>query len=131
MPLLAEQLTPIARADHLLCIIERGGLVEAVAELLGNYGPKRGLVAALALVDILQQPVACVYIDAPLENAQDAALVQLLVDDGIRVRVAPDLPGLPLVIRKLSVGDVVHEGLCPRWHFPDGEDALVHQLGVV
>ena len=66
--------------------------------------------------------------DAPLENSCDVALVQFAVDDGVRVRVAPDLPGLHLFIRKFSIGDVVHEGLCPGWHFSNDEDAPIFRL---
>ena len=54
-------------------------------------------MAAFALVDLLEEDAPLSWLDAALEDAAYAALVQLVVDDGEGLGAALDLPGQDLV----------------------------------
>src|SRR5664279_1802329 len=86
------------------------------------------MVAALSLVDILEEVVPFLRVDTTLVDVGHAALVKLVVDDCVSPGSALDLPSQDLVLWELVAGDVGDEGLRPGGHFPDGEDARPCQL---
>ena len=59
---------------------------------------------------------------AALEYAGDVALVQLIVDDGVRTFPAFDLPGDELVRREFVIGEVGEKGLSQWRSFFDDKD---------
>ena len=87
------------------------------------------MVSALPFVDVPQQAAPFCRLDAALENASRAALVELVVDDGVRLGAAKNLSCLQFLCWERAVGEVVEERLCPGGHFVDGADAGQRQLG--
>ena len=73
------------------------------------------MVAALSLVDALKQPASFCRLDAALVDAGYAALVQLVVDDGVALGVTQHLSGLQLSLWEYVSSEEVEERLCPRW----------------
>ena len=68
-------------------------------------------MAALALMNILEQLQPLVWLDTALEDAGGAAVDELVVDDGVRARSALNLPSLILVLGKSIVNQEVTERL--------------------
>ena len=59
---------------------DRGGPVKALSERVTHEGMWRGMVAADASVDVVDQLLALGNGDESLQNARGTALVQLVVD---------------------------------------------------
>jgi hypothetical protein len=76
----------------------------------------------------LQQLSPFFRLDAFLEDSQHAALVQLAVDDGVRLRTVLESPSFCFVRRKVPSEEVVGEWLHPGWYLPDVEDAGVQRV---
>ena len=56
------------------------------------------MVATLALVDFFEQLSSFSRVDAALVHTRDAALVEVVVDDGVGVGSTLDLPGQDLIL---------------------------------
>ena len=89
---------PLQYRTILLRVVGDGWPVEAVAERLGRDVLGAGVVATLALVDLLEESASFLWVDAAHEDAGDAALVELAVDDGVGASPALDLPSHDLVL---------------------------------
>ena len=84
------------------------------------------MVAALSSVDALEQPPSLVWLDAPLVDAGHAAIVQLIVDDGVALGATQYLSCLQFSLRKYVLREVVQVGLRPgRRLSPARLDGLV------
>ena len=70
-------------------------------------------MAALTLMNILEQLQPLVWIDTALENASGAAMDELVVDDGVRARSALNLPGLNFIVGKSAIHQKITERLRP------------------
>ena len=73
------------------------------------------MVAAFSLVDALEQPASFRLLDATLVDVGYAALVQLVVDDGVSFGAMQYLSGLQLSLWEYVSCEVVEEGLCSGW----------------
>src|SRR4051812_34855685 len=86
-----------------------GGPVEAMPHSHGDQRAGAGVVAAVAGVDVVEDLSSFGGLDAALEHAGHAALVELVVDDGEGFASACNHPSVCLVCRQgasLQVGDV-------------------------
>ena len=72
-------------------------------------------MAALSLVDAFEQPASFCRLDAALVDADYAALLQLVVDDGVALGAAQHLSGLQLTLWEYVSNEVVEERLRPGW----------------
>ena len=84
-------------------------------------------MATLSLVYVLEETATFFRVDAALVDAGDTALVELVVDDGVGMGLALDLPSQDLILWEFAVGEVGDERLRPGRHLPDGEDALLRR----
>jgi len=98
----AEALAAFALVDQFLGRLQSGRPVETVTECLGHQGPGGGVMPALALMDVEEDFVPFLRLDAALENAGGAAMNQLVVDDAVGRGSALDLPCRGLVGGKLA-----------------------------
>ena len=71
------------------------------------------MVAALALMDVSENCLALLWLDAALVDTSDAAPDQLFVDYGVGGRSALYLPSLGLISRQLFAHQVFEDGLGP------------------
>ena len=71
------------------------------------------MVTAFALMNVLEDfdPFFLAY--ATLEDARDATLVELVVNDSVRTGSTLDLPSGQFILEELVVGEVGEEGLRP------------------
>ena len=109
MRLVGILLAPGAPLDNVDGIGVCGRPVETMPHSLGDQRAGAGMVAAVAGVDVVEDLVSFGGLDAALEYAGDAALVELAVDDGVGLASACDHPSVRLVCRQgagLQVGDV-------------------------
>src|SRR4051812_49872469 len=86
-----------------------GGPVEAMPHSHGDQRAGAGVVAAVAGVDDVEDLASFGGLDAALEHAGHAALVELAVDDGEGFASTRNHPGVCLVCRQgasLQVGDI-------------------------
>src|SRR3954469_1609485 len=100
MRLVGVLLAPGAPLDNVDSIGVCGGPVEAMLHSLGDQRAGAGVVAAVAGVDVVEDLASFGGLDAALEHAGDAALVELAVDDGEGFASACDHPGVRLVCRQ-------------------------------
>ena len=84
-----------------------------MAKGLGHQGPHGGVIGALALVDVSEDFLPFLRLDAMLKNASCVAANQLTVDNGVGGGSALDLSGLCLTSRELVVHEVGEDGLGP------------------
>ena len=71
------------------------------------------MVAALALMDIFENRLALLWLDASLVDTSDAPPDQLSVNYGVGCRSALYLPSQGFINRQLSVHRELKDGLCP------------------
>ena len=84
------------------------------------------MVTAFSPVDALEQPSTLCRLDATLVDAGYAALVQLVVDDGVAFGATHDLSGLQLSLWEYVSREVVEKELRPgRRLSPARIDGLV------
>jgi hypothetical protein len=81
------------------------------------------VVSALPLMYLFLQFSSLFRLNAFLEDSQHAALVQLAIDDGVRLRAALESPGFCFIPRPVPSYEVVGEWLLLGWDLPDVEDA--------
>ena len=70
-------------------------------------------MAAFALVDVLEDCYALLWLDASLEDSSDAALNELSIYYCVCSGSALNLSCRDLISRQLSVYQEVEDGLCP------------------
>ena len=90
-------LAPDARTDEFDCVGMRCRPVEAVPEGFGYYRACACMVAAVPCVYVAQDLASFFGGDAPLKHSGDAALIELLVDDGEGLASAHDHTGLRFI----------------------------------
>ena len=71
------------------------------------------MVAALAFMDVSENSLALLWLDATLVDASHAAPDQLSVDYGVGCRSALYLPSQGFINRQFSVHQELEDGLCP------------------
>jgi hypothetical protein len=81
------------------------------------------MVSALPLVYLPQELYPFFRLDALLEDARHAALVQLTVDDCVCSRAALKSPSFHFVLREVPSDEVVGERLRPWWYLPYVENS--------
>jgi hypothetical protein len=81
------------------------------------------VVSTLPLVYLPPQILSLFWLDALLEDSRHAAVVQFIIDDGVRLCVALESPGFCFILRQVPSDEVVAEWLHPGWYLPDVEDA--------
>jgi hypothetical protein len=88
------ELAPLAGAYDLVGVSDRGGPVEALVERIAHEGTRHRVVATHAYVDVSEELAPLGDGDAPLQDAERGALVQLTVNDGKRLGYPSDAPSL-------------------------------------
>ena len=109
----AELLTPFAMLDQLLSIFQSSRPEETMAESFIDKGSGGRVVAALALVDILENCLALLWFYAALEDPSHAVSDRLSVYYRVGSCLALHLPSRVLIGRQLSVHQKLEDGLCP------------------
>ena len=113
MALLGEVLASLALQDQVFSVCLGGWLVVAVPKGLVCDHAGRSVMAALSLVDVLEELSALVGVDAALEDSRDASPVQLSIDDGEGLGSALDMPCLHFIFGQRTVAQVVEVRLSP------------------
>ena len=99
----AEALAPLTLENEELGVLEGRGLVETMAESLGQQGSRCGMVPALALVYVEEDVDAPFLLDTALEHAGGAALDEPVVDAVGGGRPALHLPSFGPVHGEIHV----------------------------
>jgi hypothetical protein len=110
--LLGEVLAPLAPSDEFFGVAQSCGPVEGSSESLADQRTRGRVVAANALVDLLQDVFAFLSGDALHEYYERCAPpVELVSDEDVGLGAADELLGQVLVRRNLLLAEVVDEGL--------------------
>jgi hypothetical protein len=120
--MLGEALAAVALFHKLFCVLLGCRPVETMAKGFGHQGSGRCMVAALPLMYLSQQLYPFFWLNALLEDARHAALVQLTVDDYVCSHAALKSPGFQFILWHVPGDEVVGEWLRPGWYLPYVED---------
>ena len=106
-------LAPSALQDQVFSIRLGGWPIVAVPESLVGDGASRRMMAALSLMDVFEQLLALVGVDAALKDSRDTSAVQFLIDDGEGLGSALDLSCLYFVFGQRTMAQVAKVRLGP------------------
>jgi hypothetical protein len=110
--LLGEVLASLAPSDEFFSVAQSGGLVEGSPEGLADQRAGGRVVAADALVDLLQDVLVFLLRDALHEYSRRCTpLLKLVSDEDVGLGAADELLGQVLVRGNLLLAEVVDEGL--------------------
>jgi hypothetical protein len=113
--LLGEVLTPLAPSDEFFGVVQSCGLVESLSEGLADQRTRGRVVAANALVDLLQDVLAFLFGNTLHEySGRCAPPVKLVPDEDVGLGTEDELHGQVLVRGNLLLAKVVDEGLPPN-----------------
>ena len=109
----AEFLTPFAMLDQLLGIFQSSRLEETMVESFGDKGSGGCVMAALALMDVFEDCLTLLRLNAALVDTGDIVPHQLSVDYVVCCCPTLHLLGRDLISRQLFVYQEIEDGLGP------------------
>ena len=106
-----EALAAVAFLHQVFSHCQSSRPIETVAESFGYYRSCGCVMAALALMIVLEQLEPLVWLDTALEDASGAAMDKLVVDDCVCAKPALNLPSLNFNPRKSAIHQKITERL--------------------